>query len=88
MNNKLIESIGLFAGFLGILAWIPQIIQVWIKKKYEGISVPTLYLISLCVFLWFIYGIFKNAFAIIVCNILVLLCLFIIIIGIYKCKNY
>jgi len=87
MNNNLIECIGLLAGTLGVIAWVPQIIKVWIHKKHEGISIHTLIIVSICVTLWFIYGIFKNAFSLIFCNIIVLLCLITVILGVYKCKN-
>ena len=41
MADLWIESIGLVAGFIGIVAWIPQIRRVWIDEKEEGISLPT-----------------------------------------------
>ncbi len=36
-----IEAIGVLAGFLGVIAWIPQIQRVWIEGKHDGISLPT-----------------------------------------------
>jgi len=33
-----IEAIGLIAGVIGIFAWIPQIIEVWVHKRHEGLS--------------------------------------------------
>ena len=41
MADLWIESIGLVAGFIGIVAWIPQIRRVWVDEKEEGISLPT-----------------------------------------------
>ena len=38
MADLWIESIGLVAGFIGIVAWIPQIRRVWVDEKEEGIS--------------------------------------------------
>ena len=35
-----IELIGLFAGFLGVIAWIPQIKEVWIEKSHGGSNAP------------------------------------------------
>ncbi|GIS41700.1 MAG: hypothetical protein Ct9H90mP14_1560 [Methanobacteriota archaeon] len=28
-----VEVIGVFAGFLGVIAWVPQIQRVWSEKK-------------------------------------------------------
>lgn len=86
MHNNHIEILGLFAGMLGIVAWIPQIMKVWIHKEYKGISLVTMYIVAACIGLWIVYGVLKNAFAVIVCNIFVLSCLFIVIIGIYRCR--
>ena len=33
LEFDLIELIGLVAGFLGIIAWMPQIYKIWIQKK-------------------------------------------------------
>ena len=52
-----IELIGLFAGFLGVIAWIPQIKEVWIEQSHEGISLPTFFLVASALILWLIYGI-------------------------------
>ena len=52
-----IESIGIIAGILGIAAWIPQIYRIWIKKRADGISVPTFIVIAFALILWLIYGV-------------------------------
>ena len=36
-----VEAIGLLAGFLGLVAWVPQIQRIWIQKRADGISLPT-----------------------------------------------
>jgi uncharacterized protein with PQ loop repeat len=56
MVGLFIESIGIIAGTLGVLAWIPQLKEVWIMEKHEGISLSTLHLISTALLLWLIYG--------------------------------
>ena len=38
MQGAFIEIIGLIAGTLGVIAWIPQIKEVWIEGLHEGIS--------------------------------------------------
>ena len=86
-NSQAVEMLGMVAGLLGILAWIPQLVQVWVHKEYKGISLPTLYLITCCIVLWIIYGWCINAVAVIVCNVLVLICLGLVIFGVYTCRK-
>ena len=46
MSNILVELLGIIAGTLGVIAWVPQLNEVWKQKKHEGISLPTLYSVS------------------------------------------
>ena len=41
-----IEAIGLLAGVIGIFAWIPQIVQVWVHKRHDGIALSPLAAVS------------------------------------------
>ena len=41
VSSDAIEGIGLIAGLLGVIAWLPQLQKVWIQKLHEGISIPT-----------------------------------------------
>ena len=59
-----IELIGLFAGFLGVIAWIPQIKEVWIEQSHEGISLPTFFLVASALILWLIYGILITSYSV------------------------
>ena len=36
VSSDFIEVIGLIAGLLGIIAWLPQLQKVWIQKLHEG----------------------------------------------------
>ena len=40
-----VEGIGLFAGFLGVSGWYPQVKRVWFEGRADGISVPTFFVI-------------------------------------------
>ena len=40
MQTFLIETIGIIAGTLGVMAWLPQLREVWIEGLHEGISLP------------------------------------------------
>ena len=68
MVGLFIESIGIIAGTLGVLAWIPQLKEVWITEKHEGISLSTLHLICTALLLWLIYGLMIMSIAIIISN--------------------
>ena len=37
-STLFIEGIGIVAGALGLCAWIPQTLDVWVKKKNDGVS--------------------------------------------------
>jgi len=82
-----IESIGLVAGFIGIVAWIPKIRRVWVDEKEEGISLPTFLAVTLSLSLWLVYGIIVNSIAMIVSNILTLAFIIAITLGVYRIRN-
>ena len=63
-----IELIGLFAGFLGVIAWIPQIKEVWIEKSRGNIT-TYIFLVASALILWLIYGILIVSYSIIIANI-------------------
>tara|TARA_B100001996_G_scaffold266298_1_gene207995 strand:+ start:789 stop:1061 length:273 start_codon:yes stop_codon:yes gene_type:complete len=83
----MIEAIGIAAGIIGIIAWGPQIIQVWVHKRHDGISIPTFCVVALSLFLWLIYGIAIDSLAMIFSNILTLSVMLIIIIGVRRCRK-
>ncbi|MAV59914.1 MAG: hypothetical protein CND89_01195 [Marine Group II euryarchaeote MED-G38] len=82
-----VELIGLLAGFLGVIAWIPQIREVWIEKSHQGISLPTFFLVASALILWLIYGILIMSYSIIIANIAALICILMVISGVLKIRN-
>jgi len=68
ISNVMIEAIGFTAGVLGLIAWIPQIVRVWLKGEHEGISLLTLASILTTLALWTIYGFLINSLSMIVSN--------------------
>ncbi|MAY04534.1 MAG: hypothetical protein CMB25_02890 [Euryarchaeota archaeon] len=82
-----VESIGLIAGFIGIVAWVPQIRRVWIDEKEEGISLPTFIAVTISLSLWLVYGIIINSIAMIVSNILTLGFITAITLGVYRIRS-
>ena len=87
MSNILVELLGIIAGTLGVIAWVPQLNEVWKQKKHEGISLPTLYLICTALLLWLVYGFIIGSIAIIISNLAALYCILIIIFGVNKLRE-
>lgn len=82
-----IEMIGIVAGLIGILAWGPQIVEVWKYERHEGISLPTFNVVAFSLSLWLIYGIAINSLAMIVANILTLSVIALIILGVIRIRR-
>jgi MtN3 and saliva related transmembrane protein len=82
-----IEAIGLLAGVIGIFAWIPQIIQVWVHKRHDGISLTTFAVVSFALSLWLVYGILVDSFAMIAANIMTLSVIGAVIIGVLRVRK-
>ena len=82
-----VEVIGVFAGFLGVIAWVPQIKRVWSENKHEGISLPTFTLVSISLILWLVYGIIIGSVAMTLANIAALSCIIAIIVGVLKLRR-
>jgi len=69
VSSEFIEGIGLLAGVLGVIAWLPQLHRVWFQDLHEGISMPTILTISFTLVLWLIYGFLVQSIALIFANI-------------------
>lgn len=87
MSTILIESIGIVAGILGILAWIPQLREVWIEGLHEGISLPTFWLVSTALVLWLVYGALIGSASLIAANLAALICMLSLIIGVIRLRK-
>ncbi len=75
-----VNALGLTAGSLTTLAFVPQVLKTWRSKSGEDISAVTFLLFSAGVLLWLIYGLTLGALPIILANavtfVLALLVLF------------
>ena len=87
MAFPLIEGIGIAAGIIGVLAWGPQIIEVWKHKRHDGISIPTFSIVAFSLSLWLVYGIAIKSTAMIFANILTLSVIAMIIIGVVRIRK-
>jgi MtN3 and saliva related transmembrane protein len=52
--------LGLVAGFLTTIAFVPQVTKIWKEKSAKDVSLPTFLAFSLGVALWMVYGIIKQ----------------------------
>ena len=68
MDFTLLEIFGLVAGTVTSIGFIPQIVRGYKTKKLDDVSyyMPTILAVGMT--LWFIYGVFSNAIAIMVAN--------------------
>ena len=87
MPSPLIEGIGIAAGIIGVVAWGPQIVEVWKHKHHDGISIPTFSIVAFSLSLWLIYGIAIESTAMIFANILTLSVIALIIIGVVRIRR-
>ena len=87
MSTILIESIGIVAGILGILAWIPQLREVWVEGLHEGISLPTFWLVSTALVLWLIYGVLIGSLSLIAANLAALASMLSLIFGVIRLRK-
>ena len=87
MAELWIEGVGLFAGILGIIAWIPQIREVWVNKRHDGISLATFSVVTIALGLWLLYGILVESVSMIIANIMTLSVIFAVIIGVVRLRK-
>ena len=83
----MIELLGLLAGVIGIVAWIPQIIQVWVHKRHDGLSLTTFAVVAIALSLWLIYGILVDSLAMVAANIMTLTVIAIVFFGVLKLRR-
>ena len=86
MAEPWIEAIGLVAGALGIVAWVPQIRDVWVHERHEGISLTTFSVVTLALALWLVYGILVDSLAMIVANVFTLAVILAVLIGVRRLR--
>lgn len=86
MDTMMIEALGLLAGVIGIVAWFPQIVQVWVHKRHDGLSLTTFAVVSIALALWLVYGILVDSFAMIVANIMTLAVIGAVFIGVLRIR--
>jgi len=84
MANLWIEAIGIIAGILGIIAWLPQLKKIWVQKNSEGISLFAFGIILVALSLWFFYGYMINSPALMISNGATWIMICFVILGTWK----
>ena len=67
-----LQVLGLAAGTITSITFLPQVIQIWKTKSVKDLSMPMLLLLILGVSMWLTYGILVRDAAIIYTNSMVL----------------
>jgi MtN3 and saliva related transmembrane protein len=78
-NYMNIEILGLAAGTISSITFLPQVIKIWQTKSAKDLSIPMLLLLVLGVSMWLAYGIIINNIPVIYTNSMVLLMSFIML---------
>jgi MtN3 and saliva related transmembrane protein len=68
-----IEVIGMIAGTLTTIAFVPQVLRIYRTKSARDVSYLTFGIFSVGVVLWLIYGLLIRSPAIIASNVITLL---------------
>lgn len=68
MDTQFINILGLIAGTLTTIAFLPQLLKTWQSKSAKDVSLVMMITFSVGIFLWIIYGFAIGAMPIIVCN--------------------
>ncbi len=76
--NRL-DALGLFAGTLTTIAFLPQVVRTWRTRRTDDLSLAMLVLFTLGVGLWTVYGVMMKLLPLIVANAATLLLIFFIL---------
>lgn len=67
-----VNALGLAAGTLTTLAFVPQVVKVWKTRHARDLSLGTFAIFSAGVMLWLIYGLRLGAWPIVIANAITL----------------
>lgn len=82
-----VDSLGLVAGTLTTIAFVPQVLKIWVSKSAEDVSIFMFAVFSLGVLLWLAYGIALGAWPIIIANVVTLVLSILVILLKYRYRT-
>jgi len=68
MDSTLLNILGLVAGAVTSIGFIPQLVRGYRTKKLDDVSYYMPTILAVGMFLWFVYGILSGALPVIVAN--------------------
>jgi MtN3 and saliva related transmembrane protein len=68
MPTEFIDVLGLIAGTLTTIAFLPQLHKTWTSKSAKDVSSVMMITFCIGVFLWFVYGLAIHAMPVVVAN--------------------
>jgi MtN3 and saliva related transmembrane protein len=68
MNSLFINTIGLLAGLLTTIAFVPQVLKIYRTKSGRDISARMFTMFSIGILLWLYYGVLLQSIPIILAN--------------------
>jgi MtN3 and saliva related transmembrane protein len=73
MELDLITTLGIMAGVLTTIAYLPQLIKTWQSKSAGDISWSMLIILCTGIILWLVYGVMIHDLPILLANIVTLI---------------
>ena len=67
-NNSWTNSLGLCAGFLTTVSFLPQLLKAWKSRSTHDISIGMFSLLAVGIMLWIVYGAVTSDLPVIVAN--------------------
>jgi uncharacterized protein with PQ loop repeat len=80
--KRIFDNIMFGGSIVGPLLVLPQIVQVWSYHAVQGVSVVTWGLLGVGSVLWFIYGLIHDEKPLMLCNALLVICDFLVVLGV------
>ena len=78
--SALVELLGMIAALLTTIAFVPQVLRIYLTKSAEDVSYLMFSIFSTGVLLWLVYGLLIGSAALIAANVVTLaLCLTVIV---------
>ncbi len=87
MEIDYITTLGLVAGVLTMIAYLPQLIKTWKSKSADDLSWSMLIILCTGIVLWLVYGIYIHNLPVIAANVVTFVFATIILVLKIRYKN-